>query len=529
MRGSRVCLVCTVSAAFACFASDPLPAQTTDQGAQVVVVSQVPRLRALDQAYLDAAAARITPERSRELLELLGRIAPADLREKLRQGGLTSVELAAFYLARIGMHDEELRSVLEVNPAALEEAAASDLRLRVGGGRGPLDGFPVILKDNIETAGPMHTTANAAILLDNVAASDAAVVERLRGAGAVILGKASLSEFAGPVQNGSPMGGAGAVGGQTINPYGPYPTFGSSSGPAVAVSALLAHMGVGTETSGSLIAPATAAGIVALKPTKGRIPGDGIIPLISHNDTAGPMGRTVEDVAALFSVLALDSKIDPSAFDVSALDRVAVGLLAGDIAADPQFAGVLPRLTSVLATAGADVRPAELTDKTGEMKFFGVLLGSGVRHEVLPYVSARHPEIRTPEDLIAWNAREPRTRVPFGQDLLEVMAQVGASVSVADHEDFGLELGKVAHATLETALADAGAEVLISTSSIHAPLYATAGWPAVTVPLGLSASGMPNGITIIGRKGEDERILAMAWAIEQTTQARVAPPVAGLP
>ncbi len=437
-------------------------------------------------------------------------------------GTLTSVELTTFYLSRIARHDGTLRAFLELNPAALDEARAADAAFVDGNVTSLLQGIPIAIKDNIETAGPLHTTANAAILIDNVAAGDATLVARLRAVGAVILGKTSLSELAGVVSVGTPGGGSGAIGGQALNPYGPFPTAGSSSGSAIAVAALLSHLSIGTETSGSLIAPGTDNGIVALKPTHGTVPGDGIIPLISSNDTPGPMGRSVADVAALHAVLTGTEVTLPDPV-LSALDGATVGLLAPGISAADPGGDTLARITAVLNTLGARLRPADLHDPTGQIDAFFVLIGSGLRYETLPYIAARHPDIATSQDLIDWNAADPATRAPFGQDLLVALTQVSSGIAATDHPDLAAALRAAATDALTAAFDASGADILVSTSSVHAPFYATAGWPAVTVPLGLAHDGHPIGITLIGRDGQDARLLGFAAAVEWATGGHVPP------
>jgi amidase len=498
----------------------PALAQTNDSP---MSIPQVDRLRPLDLTSFEDAIAALSPARAAEIEALVLTHDLAALQDMLWNGTLTSVELTTFYLSRIARHDDTLRALLELNPAALEEARAADAAFLEGNVASLLQGIPVAIKDNIETAGPMHTTANAAILLGNVAATDAPLVARLRAAGAVILGKTSLSEFAGVMSLGVPRGGSGAVGGQAMNPYGPFPTSGSSSGSAIAVAALLTHLSVGTETSGSLIAPGTDNGIVALKPTHGSIPGDGIIPLLSGNDTPGPMGRSVVDVMALHAVLsgaADDTFPEP---DPTALDGVQVGLLAAGIASNDPAGEILPRITTALTTLGAQIIPADLTDPTGQIDAFTVLIGSGIRHEMMPYITARHPDIATPEDLIAWNAADPATRAPFGQDLLTPLSQMSTQITAADHAAFSADLHDAATDALTATFNATGAEILISTSSTHAPFYATAGWPAVTVPLGLASGGHPIGITLIGQAGQDTQLLVYAAAIEAVTAARVLP------
>jgi amidase len=500
----------------------PLPAQAQTDTSPMTI-PQVDRLRPLDLTPFDAAIAALSPARAAAIEAIILTHDLPGLQEMFRNGSLTSVELTTYYLARIARHDGALRAFLDLNPAALEEARAADAAFRNGDVTGLLQGIPVALKDNIETAGPMHTTANAAILRDNIAAADAPLVARLRAAGAVILGKTSLSEFAGILSIGTPRGGAGAVGGQAMNPYGPFPTSGSSSGSAIAVAALLAHLAIGTETSGSLIAPGTDNGIVAFKPTHGSIPGDGIIPLLSGNDTPGPMGRTVADVMALHAVLTGTTDTIWSDPVPTSRDDLTIGLLAADISANDPTGDIMPRITAALTRLDARVTPADLTDPTGRIDAFVLLIGAGLRHEMLPYVTARHPDIATPEDLIAWNAADPATRAPFGQDLLTTLSRLSAPITAADHPGLVADFRQAATDALIATFTATGADILVSTSSVHAPFYATAGWPAVTVPLGLAADGHPIGITLIGQAGDDSRLLAIAAEVEAATAARVQP------
>jgi amidase len=171
----------------------------------------------------------------------------------------------------------------------------------------------------------------------------------------------------------------------------------------------------------------------------------------------------------------------------------------------------------------------ELTDPTGTVGALVVLIGSGIRHDMMPYVAARHPDVATPEDLVAWNAAEAATRAPFGQDLLMLLDEVSAGITPADHAEAVAALTAAATGALDRAFAEVGAEVLVSASSKHSDFYATAGLPAVTVPMGLGPDGRPVGITLIGKRGEDARLLSFAYAVERATQARVTPGIAAGP
>lgn len=488
-----------------------------------LTAQEPPRLRPLDFAPLDMIP--LSDARQAEVLALVLSTDIAGLQAEMAEGRLASEELTLFYLTRIEALDGRLRSFLQINPAALDEARAADAARRAGTAAGPMHGIPVSLKDNIETAPPLRTTANAAVLLDNQPAADAPLVGQLRAAGAVILGKASLSELAGVVCRGRPEGGCGAVGGQALNPHGDHPTLGSSSGSAIATAALLAQASVGTETSGSLIAPASAMGVVALKPTHGLVPGAGIIPLVPNNDTAGPVARSVADAAALLSVIDMTDTDYAAGLGGVTLDGLILGLPQADLAADPRLGRLLPGLTEALTGLGVTLRPTALTDRSGQMGAFVRLLAGGMRHDMMPYIAAHGAGPATLQALVDWNAAEP-DRAPFGMGLLQPLTQASGGVGHADHDEGIAALREAASIALERALADSGAEALVSLSSVHAPIYATAGYPAVTLPMGPDANGAPWGVTLIGRKGQDAELLALAHALEQATRARVTPAMA---
>jgi amidase len=282
---------------------------------------------------------------------------------------------------------------------------------------------------------------------------------------------------------------------------------------------------VGTETSGSLIAPAMAQGVVALKPTRGLVPGAGIIPLIANNDSAGPVARSVGDAAALLAVIDTTDVDYTAGLDLADLAGVTLGLLRADLSADEALAALLPGLTDSLTALGATLTPAELTDPTGQVAGFVVLIAAGMRHDMMPYVAAHGEGPATLDDLIAWNGAAP-DRAPFGMSLLEVLAPVAAQIDRKDYDEGIAALRGLTTEALERALSASGAEALVSIDSRHASFYATAGYPAMTVPLGLDARGAPWGVTLIGRKGQDARLLALAHAVEQGTRARVTPALA---
>lgn len=488
----------------------------------------VPRLRPLDFAPHEAAIAALTPGRAAEIRALIEAGGAAGLRAAMAEGRLTAVELATFHLARIAAMDDRLRAYVELNPAALDEARAADATQAaaraLGRALGPIHGLSVSVKDNIETAPSMRTTANAAALAENRAEADADVVARLRAGGAVILGKASLSELAGVVSFGAGQGGAGALSGQTTNPHGDFPVYGSSAGSAAGVAALLATLSVGTETSGSLIAPAGVAGVVAMKPSKGLVSAAGIIPLIAANDTAGPVARSVADAAALLSAIEGMRKDYAAALSPRALEGAVIAVPEADLARAAEFAPPMTQARAAFAALGARLVAVDLADPVGPTGAGVAALASGLRRETMAYVAASRPDLATLEELIAWNAADPGVRAPFGMELLTGLAAIGRDLGPEDHAPLVAAVGAAATAALEAAFAAAGADALLSLHSIHAPLYAAAGWPVITVPMGRRPDGAPAGITLIARQGEDARLLGYAYALERAAGARPLPP-----
>jgi len=448
-----------------------------------------------------------------------------DIAALLEAGEFTATELALACLARIRRNDADLRSIIELNPEVLAEAGRSDERRRAGTALGPLDGIPLTLKDNIETGPRMHTTAGAQILADHVADADAPLVAALRSAGAVILGKANLSELAGAVCR---TPGVSAVGGATRNPHGAaFSPGGSSSGSAVSVAAGLCVASVGTETSGSLIAPAAYNGVVGMKPSRGLVPGQGVVPLVRHQDAAGPLARCVTDAALLLDAMAaspVSVHLRPDA-----LRGARVGVLRADILTQKSpyentadNPAVLGRIVAGLAAAGADAADCELAlpgvRTAFDAGFTQVVLG-GLAHDTMSYLAAAGAPATTIAALQAYNLKDPRRRMPKGQFLLSL------AVLLAPDAD-GYEKAALAHRdqaeqVLEATFAASGVEVLVSLTNLHSALYATAGYPAITVPLGLRADGMPVGVTLIGKGGADAQLLGFAYAFEQATQLRV--------
>jgi len=414
----------------------------------------------------------------------------------------------------------------------LKEAQAADQLLKDGKAANLMLGIPVTLKDNIETAAPLHTTGGSEILSNYQPKADASFVKQLREAGAVILGKANLSEFAGSVAMLPP--GASAVGGLTLNPNGDFSAGGSSSGSAAGTAAHETMVSVGSETAGSLIIPSSWNGVVGMYPGKGVVDGSGVIPLIKNNDSAGPIGRNVKDVAALLSVIDTKDTDYVAGLNAKALNGAKAAVLKADVLAQPTSpledtadnAAVAQLIEKSLTNAGAKVSDIEFTaDQIGARlnAALGMLIAGGIRHDMLPYLTAAGAPVKTPEDLAAYNLKDPKTRIPFQQGTLDGAVANADMKDAKAYEEAIAQVKAAAVAALDQAFADSQADVLVSVNNYHSQVYATANYPAITIPLGKRANGMPVGVVLIGKPGSEAKLLSYAYALEQATKLRVDP------
>jgi len=500
----------------------------------VAAPPNLPRLRPLDFSPFEEALDGIGNRRLRQIDRLVRGATFTEIHGAFAGGALSSEELTLYFLDRIRRHDEILRSYLELNPLALEEARSADrFRSAHRGGPGlpPLHGIPLSVKDNIGTAAPMHTTAGAEILLDHVAGADAVVVRRLREAGAVILGKASLSELAGSLTTDPP--GFNAIGGFGVSPYRPgLPVSGSSSGSAIATSAFLAMASVGTETSGSLISPGANNGVVAMKPGLGIVSGEGIVPLIRSQDSAGPVARSVTDAAILLGAIDETETDYASTLDAEALEGVTVGVLRKAVLEeDPGATLWFSRIDEGLARAGAS--PRDLDETFADKPDLLPVIFLGLSEDTLAYLVSAGAPVKTLDDLQAYNLADSSRRIPRGQNLVDLAVRVLGSIreetgsgeaSLAPlYEEAALDLRERMADILAETFQENRVDLLVSLSNRHSDLYATAGYPAITVPLGLDGNGAPNGVTFIGKPGEEAKLLARAYAFEQATNHRIDP------
>ncbi len=483
----------------------------------------------------------------------------ADLSRAMAEGRTTAVALAQAYLARIAAIDQagpKLASLLELNPDALSLAAQLDGERAAGKLRGPLHGIPIVIKDNIATADRMQTTAGSPALLGIAPPRDAAVVARLRAAGALILAKANLSEWAN-FRGKNSVSGWSTRGGQTRNPYAlDRSPSGSSSGSGAAVAANLCAMGVGTETDGSITSPASVSALVGMKPTVGLVSRDGIVPIAFSQDTAGPMCRSVDDAALLLAVMSGVDKRDgatlaqqgkPSAADLLRLKPqalrgsrlgVAMNLVEGHSRAT---LALFESALAVLQSAGATLVRAPLPNLekmgTGELD----VLMFEMRHAMANYLTefAANGPHRTLSDLIAYNLAHPQTLALFGQEWFEGAQAKGPLSKPAYRQalahgrrfarTYGIDAMLRKH-KLDAIVAPTGSPAWlidpINGDSGTAPSATTpaavAGYPHVTVPMG-QVTGLPVGLSFFGGAWQDARLLALALHFEQTSAHRAPP------
>lgn len=473
-----------------------------------------------------------------------------EIAEALEKREVTSVEVVTAYLDRIETIDRSgptLRSVLTINPNALEDAADADERRALGKGWGALDGVPILLKDNIESLDPMPTTAGSTALKDNITGRDSPLVAGLRAQGAVILGKTNLTQWA-RMRSMKTSSGWTSLGGQVKNPHvlNRNPC-GSSSGSGAATAASLAAGTVGTETNGSIICPANANGVVGFKPTVGLISQQHIIPISFSQDTAGPMTKSVMGAAMMMN--AMDTTDTPTDY-VAALDT---GSLSGKRVGVARFAQgtnplILERFNAglaVLEAQGAILVDIEEHDRGAQFaaNSFSVLIYE-LRHTLDEYLASTPETVATRNlaDLIAFNEANAEIELAyFGQDYFEQAQASGPITEQAYLDARDMVQSATRENGIDALLADYQVDMLVSPSGVMvmeldftkgdvwpaewvgAGSYAAiAGYPHITVPVG-TVYGVPLGFSIISGKDRDAEVLSWGYAFEQASQLRVDP------
>lgn len=477
-----------------------------------------------------------------------------DLQAAMDRGQISSLQLTGFYLGRIAELNPELHAVIATSPTALFEAASSDLRRQSHQLKGPMDGIPVLLKDNVDTR-IVPTTAGSEALEGATHDRDAFLVRRLRAAGAVVLGKANLSEWAN-FRSINSSSGWSAVGGQTNNPYvldrNPC---GSSSGSGSAISANLAVVAIGTETDGSIVCPSGANGIVGIKPTLGLVSRSGVVPLSAEQDTAGPMARSVTDAAVLLSAIAGIDPDDPAtaasaghiAPDYTAfLDRGAlVGKRIGvwrevTGGGSPETDAVFDQFIATLRRAGAE--PVEVSlpfqDIIGNNEFLALL--NEFKHDINAYLAntpGRHPADLA--GLIEFNNQHAATELAFfGQEIFEFAQLFSGSLEDPDYRAQRAAATSAARRSIDETMATLRLDAIAAPTNSPAWLTtlgqgdafvfgssspaAVAGYPNISVPMGFVGE-LPVGVSLFAGRFDESRLISLAFAYEQATRVRRPP------
>lgn len=468
----------------------------------------------------------------------------ADLQNAVASGQISSRQLTEIYLERIEAYDRngpKLCSVIETNPDALKIADALDLERHSQGPRGPLHGIPILVKDNIDTADRMHTSAGSLAMATSIAPRDSTVAARLRAAGAVLLGKANMTEWANFMTVGM-SNGYSSRGAQGINPYKPgLDTGGSSSGSGIATAANLCAAAIGTETSGSILSPANQSSLVGIKPTVGLVSRAGVIPVSSTQDTPGPMARTVRDAAILLSAIADKDRRDPATRDAKiARDYTAFldpnGLKGARIGVpravywdtlSSEQAQIVENALQLLRDCGATViDPAEIASAKELSGFnFEVLLYDFKRdlNRYFKTLGTSAP-IKNLKELIAYNEQRPEKMLRYGQLILQAAQSTSGKLEEAIYayrraEDLRLAQQLGIDATIKQHKLDALLFPIYSGYGIAA----RPGYPSVIVPAGYTADNTPVGVTFTARAWQEPMLIRLGYAFEQASRARRSP------
>jgi amidase len=460
-----------------------------------------------------------------------------ELEQAMASGRLSSRQLTAAYLDRIKAYDGPTNAMRTINKHALADAARLDAERKSGHVRGPLHGLPIILKDNIGTT-DMPTTAGSIALEGSVPKQDAFLTARLRKAGAVILGKTNLSEFANWVDLSMPNG-YSSLGGQVKNAYNLGDPSGSSSGSGVAGSMAFAAGAFGSETSGSILSPSDVNGLVGVKPTRGLVSRAGVIPLAEGFDTAGPMTRSVADAAALLTAVAGTDARDAATADASkhatdyvkglrgaSLKGVRLGYSSGSFSGSSGRSKLYAQVVKDLQRLGATLVATDELDNGGLLGLTELALipndfKANLNHYLTTEIPTPRSGVKSLSDIIAFNDKHP-DKVKYGQKLLQASDAMPGEANTASAGS--LALRTTMGAQIDAVLAKDSLDAVIAPGASYANVGASAGYPTVIVPAGVAAS-TATGVSFMGTAWSEAKLLRIAAAYEAGTHRRVPPTV----
>ena len=498
-----------------------------------------------------ASSDNTAPDSAKSIEILTTEKSIQEIHNDLVAGRYTSHDLVIAYMKRIAALDKDgpkLNSILELNPEALLLADACDAERRAGKAHGLLHGIPVLIKDNIDTADMMHTSAGSLALKDHYASKDSFVAQRLRQAGAIIFGKTNMTEWANWMSTKMP-GGYSSLGGQVLSAYDPgFPVRGSSTGSAVAMSANFAAAAVGTETSGSIVHPAYWASVVGIKPTVGLISRSGIVPIATSQDTAGPIARTVADAAVMLNALAGVDPADPAT--LAAAGRIPKdytvflkrdGLRGSHIGVSRQLFGqmsdeqviLFDRVLKEMKDAGATIIDPVVMP-------IDELLGSNwqdsktMLYEFKPainnYLKGIEPyiPIHSLSDVIAFNNQDAEKRARYGQNILEKADMTSGTLAEPEYIQEHMRDMRLTRGAIDYALRKYNLDAIIfppmnNTMISGVILEARAGYPAIVLPAGYSKDGKPFAIMLAASAWQEPKLISLGYAYEQQTHHRQPP------
>ncbi|MCR8842392.1 amidase family protein [Paenibacillus sp. SC116] len=468
-----------------------------------------------------------------------------ELQNAMNRGEITSRELVMYYMYRIAIYDQDgpmINAVMEINPDAIFIAEGLDRERKQTGARGPLHGVPVLLKGNIETNDKMNTCAGALALQHHVSSNDAFLVQQLRQAGAIILGKANLTEWANGMSS-TMWAGYSSVGGQTQNPYGDHFPGGSSTGSAASVAANFTTVSVGTETSASILSPAVNQAIFGIKPTVGLISRSGVIPWSYSQDTAGPMARNVTDAAIVLSILVGKDEQDPATWkqerpnldytaflDKEGLRNTTIGVFRNAASNHFRDSGeydeqLFNDVVSALQTCGATIiENVEIPTFHNEWTYNK--MQCEFKHAMENYLQSlpAHLPVHTLDELIEWNEQHVDQALKYGQDKLKFRSQI---IHPLKNPKYLLEsindLYDSQNRGIDYALQKYRLDAILFPAYVGADISAKAGYPSIAVPAGFQANGRPFGVTFAGTAFSEPTLIRIAYAFEQATKHRKMP------
>ncbi|SDS18667.1 amidase family protein [Christiangramia echinicola] len=455
-----------------------------------------------------------------------------EIQQAIDNEKLTYEEVALFYLSRIKEYDREndlsLNSIISLNPNLIKEAREKDRQISKAANHHPIFGIPVLLKDNINTAN-IPTTAGSYALQDNQT-EDAFIVKRLKENGALILGKANLSEWANFFCEGCPNG-FSTVGGQTLNPYGRkiHDTGGSSSGSGVAVAANFAPVAVGSETSGSILSPSSSNSVVGLKPTIGVLSRGGIVPISSTLDTPGPITKSVIDNAILMDAMKGVDKADAASVKAGKQQTVYYSNLENAELKGKRFGAIKSlmedtlyvRAINDLRKAGAEI--VEFEAEEIDLPNFLRLLNLDMKKDLPAYFKNYGGDVsyKSVQDVVAYNEKDSMNRAPYGQALfLGIVKDSSSEKEFAAIKD---TLKTNGTRFFEKPMKEHDLDAVLSINNYHAGYAAVAKYPAITVPMGYTSENKPMGLIFIGKPFTEEHLLQFAYLFEKNTKRRKTP------